>query len=383
MAASGSAIVPDRPLRPSHNRGVSWWSRATALAADIGNSTVPSVHYRLGDAVLEIASDCAVLNGELSDHYGECVIPRSQADRLPRVRCMVHACDDDRLALIRYCEPTADALAIALGLLKHPASAPAYVEHPTSVDGWRLIVHATTGIPVIAARGAEALVDVQQSPIRFLARLVVDLVLAVQRELLFLHAASLGIAGGGVLLIGPSGSGKTTTALTLASRGHAYFGDDVAAIRTATMELQPFWRTAHIRPGPHGSALARHVATGQWDPPYADGLPRLRLRVGELFANAPAPSVPVRLALFLRSLAEAPRAELFVPTRETLSGSSRYALNNTVWVAWGTTPHRRLMQFMLFERMLARMRCAWLDVGKPDATADLIETMMEDVCHSQ
>jgi hypothetical protein len=36
---------------------------------------------------------------------------------------------------------------------------------------------------------------------------------------------------------------------------------------------------------------------------------------------------------------------------------------------------------MVFMRLLARLRCAWLDVGGIEATADLIERTMEDSWH--
>jgi hypothetical protein len=199
--------------------------------------------------------------------------------------------------------------------------------------------------------------------------------LAVQRELLFLHAASVGIGGAGILIIGPTGSGKTTTALALGARGHAYFGDDMAAIRTASAELLVFRTTASVRPGPHARALSHHLETGHWDAPHADGVPRLRLRVARVLSDADPAPVPVRRALFLRRFAQAPALEAFTATPETLRS---LALNNALWLAWGTTPQRRLLQFMLFIRMLARIRCAWLDVGPPDATADLIEQTMEE-----
>jgi hypothetical protein len=226
-------------------------------------------------------------------------------------------------------------------------------------------------------------VDCSRVSLRDLCELIVNPVLAIQRDLLFVHAASLSVLGSGVMLIGPSGSGKTTTALSLASRGHAYLGDDVAVIRTATGELMRFWRTAHVRPGPHARALTTHLASGQWDPPYRDGLPRLRLRVAEVFAQrAAAARIPLRTALFLRGFSSSPRLQQFVPTLETLARSSRFALNNTLWICWGTTTPRRLMQFMLFARLLARVRCAWLDVGEPDATAHLIERFLEETCFS-
>jgi hypothetical protein len=34
---------------------------------------------------------------------------------------------------------------------------------------------------------------------------------------------------------------------------------------------------------------------------------------------------------------------------------------------------------MLFVRLLERLRCGWLDVGPPDATADLIESTLESL----
>jgi hypothetical protein len=264
----------------------------------------------------------------------------------------------------------------------HPASQPEYIEAKASGgSGWRLIVHAASGEPTVAVRGHEVLFDLSRLGARLLGRLLVDRVLALQRGLLFAHAASVGIGDAGVLLVGPSGSGKTTTAITLASRGHRYFGDDVAALRTETAELLPFWRIAHVRPGPHARSLQGHMATGEWDAPYADGLPRLRLRVADVFPTAASAPLPLRRALFLRQFAEQPRLQPFNPTKCDFASGSRFALNNTLWVAWGRRPQLRLLQFMLFMRLLEGVPCAWLDAGDPEATADLIEHSLEDSWH--
>jgi hypothetical protein len=258
---------------------------------------------------------------------------------------------------------------------------PEYVEGVVLADGWRPIVHVVTGRVAAAGRGQDLLVDVPLVGARVLGRLLVDAVLALQRTLLFAHAAAVGIGGTGTLLVGPSGSGKTTTAVGLASRGHRYFGDDVAAIRMKSAELIPFWRIAHMRPGPHARSLESHFATGEWDPPYADGLPRMRLRVVDAFPDAVSRPLPLGHVLFLRSFAARPCLERFTPTASAFSARSRFALNNTLWVAWGTTPPLRLLQFVSFLRMLERVPCAWLDVADPEATADLIERSLEGSWH--
>jgi hypothetical protein len=357
----------------------SWWTRASALADARSNAEAPKTRYRFGDSLLELASESSTLLAELEERYGECAVPAVASDTCPRVRCWISFIENHRLAHVRFTEPGAlDLFGVALTLLEHPVSAPLFAALPAAVDGWRVIVSSATDVPVIAARNREAIVDLAQAPAGFLVDLIVNPVLAAQRELLFVHAASVGVRSDGILLIGPSGSGKTTTALSLAARGHAYFGDDMAAIRIASTELLAFRSTANVRPGPHAPALTRHLEIGRWDRPHVDGIRRLRLRVADVFPKAHAAPLPLRRALFLRRFADAPAHEPFAPTLDALGTGSALRLNNALWLAWGTTPQRRLLQFMVFVRMLARVRCAWLDVGNPEATADLIETTMED-----
>ena len=360
------------------------YAQANQTAAGAKSTLAWHAAFRLGDAVLEVASDCAALIGELGDHYGECEIGFDDRDAssLARARCAVRAVKDTSLAIVHYHTPLATpAFDFALALMRHPTAAPLHVEGEPQVDGWRPIVQVATGRTVVMARAQEVLVDVAQCGPRLLGQLLVEPVLAMQRGLLFAHAASVGIRGAGVVLVGPSGSGKTTTALTLASLGHRYFGDDVAALRTETGELLPFWRIAHVRPGPHAPLVGTHLADGNWDAPYSDGLPRLRLRVAELFPTAASSPLPLRRALFLRRFSAQPSIEPFRPTSGNFAAGSRFALNNTLWVAWGHTPPLRLMQFMLFQRLLEQVPCAWLDVGGPEATAQLIEDTMEDSWH--
>jgi hypothetical protein len=381
MDALASRLASTATAAQSAGGGTEWWQNAGALAfaLSVAHDIAPEAHYRFGDAHLAITAPAA-LRAELSDRYGDCAVPGAATADAPAQRCTVRA-RGDGLTLLHFTEPAVDAMGIALALLEHPVGQPLYREVESPLPGWRLVASTVTGVPLVAARGGMILVDAPAAPDGFLPDLLLSPVLAMQRELLFVHAASLDVGGRGVLLIGPSGSGKTTTALTLAARGHGYLSDDMAVLNAATGVLMPLRSTANLRPGPHPRALADQVQGGTWEPPHADGQPRLRLRVTEVFPDSAASRVPLAQVLFLRRFADHPAIEPFDATPDALGSLAPLGLNKAVWLAWGTTPQRRLAQFMVFMRLLARVRCAWLDVGPIETTADLIERTMEDSWH--
>src|SRR5918912_1197124 len=97
----------------------------------------------------------------------------------------------------------------------------------------------------------------------------------------------------------------------------------------------PLRSTAHLRPGPHPRALAPHVEAGRWDPPHADGQPRLCLRVNALFPDSAPARVPLVRVLFLRRFANEAAVEPFTATVESLGSLSPLGLNKALWLAWG------------------------------------------------
>jgi hypothetical protein len=378
MNAFASRLASAVQAAPHAGAGTPWWLNASAIAfaLSLARDAASQTYYRLGDAHLAVTAPATLL-AELTERYGDCAVPAAAQPDAPTLRCTVRT-RGDGLALFNFVEPAVDAIGTALALLEHPVGRPLYREVPSPTPGWRVVASALTGLPLVAARGGMLLVDSPAAPDGFLSDLLLSPVLAMQRELLFVHAASLEIAGRGVLLIGPSGAGKTTTALTLAARGHGYLGDDMAVLHAASGVLLPMRSTANLRPGPHPQALTDQLHGVTWSPPHADGQPRLRLRVTEVFPDNAAARVPLMQVLFLRRFAPTAAIEPFEATPRALGSLAPLGLNRALWLAWGITPQRRLAQFMVFMRLLARLRCAWLDVGPIEATADLIERTLEE-----
>ena len=60
------------------------------------------------------------------------------------------------------------------------------------------------------------------------------------------HAAAVGLAGGGVLIAGPSGSGKSTTALACLDSELGYAGDDYVLVRRAPTHVYSLYGTAKL-----------------------------------------------------------------------------------------------------------------------------------------
>jgi hypothetical protein len=332
-----------------------------------------TIYYRFGDGSLAVTTNYIPLIQELHEYFPEYEI---SPDQDAQVHCEIRTTNNADILYASFRRPeNLDALGFGLGQLEHPLENPLYTEMLSPVSGWRLIGHSKTSRLVLAANNAVALIDLSSTPPHFLVDYLLSTLFSIQKELLFLHAGSIKIGRSGILLLGPSKRGKTTLSMALASRGHGFLGDDIAPVRAVTREILPFRKAISVRSGPR----ARNVDQILEDRVYATEIRenRMRFQVHELFPEADTRPVVATHAFLLRALAGKPAVEKFAPSIQNPVWKD-LPLNNIVVPFWGVTTERRLMQFLVFLKLLSKLQCWLLDAGTPDETADLIESMMED-----
>lgn len=355
-------------------------SRLPAAPDDGGLRTA---RYTFADVELQVATDEAALLEELEAAYADCAALPEPARRA-RISCTLQRAAGGSLARLHVDAP------MPLDLLEaaHGLTAPrAILQHlqpgePTE-GGWRALEDRRTGTPVLAARGPEALLDLAALPHGFLGDYVVGLAFLAQPSLIFLHGGAVDLSGSGTLVTGHSGAGKSTLAAELATRGHALLGDETVALRAATGELLPVRSTLQLRPGPRSTALAVRLAGAPRRPTRdGHGVWGDMVRPSALFPREPSASgVPLRSALFIRSRGARAAVEPFTPTLEHLPHLQPLAMSMTAVVAWTRSPARRLMHFVRLLELLGNAQCAFLDLGPPGETAELVERTVRERWH--
>jgi hypothetical protein len=244
-----------------------------------------------------------------------------------------------------------------------------YVEMHSGAAGWRCIGLARIGHPLLISKGTQVLVDAAQLWQPLIATYAINVAMQLQKDLLFFHAAAVGIGGAGVLMAGDKGAGKSTLSMALAAQGHEFFGDEVTAVRSRALELVPFRRAVSIRPGPRAPRVEEVLSrTATFTEKFPDGTTRTRAEAGKLFPRKVAESLPLRWAFFLRSFEDCPRAEAFVPRATDLR-----MLAPLPCTLFGGSP---AMTMLRVAKLLSKVNCYFLHPGQPEETARLVEEIV-------
>lgn len=332
--------------------------------------------FRFGDTLLELVSDDAPLLQQFDAYFGDCA-DWDPDPRTLRVRCTATVpAGSPYLSLVFDGSGIPDPLDVALGIFRVRRIQP-YVELAGPHPGWRVLMDAgSRQRMLIASNGRTAVINLPEAPPEFVLDCIVGLVQSVPSGVMFLHAASVGVEGSGALVLGPSEAGKSTNALALAMRGHAFLGDDIAAIRVANRELLPMPKSASLREGPLARMLARRLQTSSHvRAPGRNGVLRTVLRVGEVFPASRSGPLPLRFAFVLDGRKGAARLTPFQPGLGELL-RLRGMVISEVTPTWGRSPGRDLMQLLGVVDLMSRLRCFLVELGSTEETAGIIERAM-------
>ncbi len=326
--------------------------------------------YRLGEGTLGVASADAALASRFEEIYGGCAV--GEPGEGPVVVCRVGpAAGGEVCATFEDPEPL-DVRSFVGTLFPDRG----YVPVDGSGDASGLASGDANGIHLpgsdasarIDGNDVVAPADAPWQPL--VANLAVNRLLRLQRDVLFLHAASVRIGGKGVLACGPKRSGKTTLALALAARGHGLLGDELAGVHLRSRELIPIRRSVATREGPRSAAAdALLAAHGGVPERFPDGELRRRYPAQSLGPDASATRTPLTALLILRSMVPATRIEAAQVGPALLGKLTPLAAS-----LWERPPALVAVRLV---GLLSSVRVFEVDSGPPDEVADRIEALME------
>jgi hypothetical protein len=344
-----------------------WWPPADgtrSLSDESGKEW-----YRFGRTLLALDCEDRPFSRRFRDIFGECAVKPTEDETLPHVDFRVAAIPSDPSVLAVSVTPNQpDEADFFRGLVPER-----YLLAKETTPGWQMLALPDAPDDPVFAFGPSGILVSQNHPWQqAIALYAISSTFRLQPDVYVLHAASVGISGKGVLLSGAKGVGKTTLSLCFASRGHAFLGDEWAAVSSLTGELLPLRRSASIRPGPHPVGLDEYLQGHSCDmETLPDGTQRVRTQVGMVFPQAIPQVVPLTDIFFLRGFAPRPVVERFIPSRGELPPISPMLAS-----VWGYPPAKRALQLF---RALGKARWWHLDVGgSPEETADLIEETLKE-----
>jgi hypothetical protein len=352
---------------------IKWWRRADTMVSESRALSTESRKewYRFGHTLLCMECEDGSFSRRFADIFSECAVDqRAEEGTLPHVDFRIAPLPSDPSVLSVSMNPDyLDGADFLCQLVPDRQ----YVECTELVPGWQMLaLPEAPDEPVFAFGQSKILVSRAHPWQHPMALYVISTVFRLQPDVCVLHAASIGIAGRGVLLSGAKGAGKTTLSLCFAARGHAFLGDEWAAVSSLTGDLLPLRRAASIRPGPHPAGLDEYLESHECDAELLpDGTQRVRTLVGAVYPRALPQVVPLTDVFFLRRFASRPRVERFSASSEQLPPIAPLLAS-----VWGHSPAERALTLL---RSLGHARWWHLDVGgSPEETADIVEETLKE-----
>lgn len=354
------------PRTPASRRTKAWWcepSEALRRFCIGGPRSHDCDWYQIVDAFLGLDSEDICLRLRFADLYGEFRTSSAPAFNYPRkLRCRVQVSEEGPVLVTFSAPEQVNIVDFILALFRGRG----YVETQPCADDWRSISVTGEPDPLLSAKGPYVLVDGLKPWQPLIASCAINWVMWMQQELLFFHAATVGIDSAGVLITGDKGAGKTTLATTLAASGHAFFGDEIAAVRSRTLELVPFRRSISFRSGARSVRVQQLLEHRRYPAErFPDGRTRIRARPADLFPESLTYPVPLRTLIVLEGFAEQAQAEAFAPGVADLR-----LLTPLPCRFWGTSPAPILLQVA---KLFSSVKCYHLRSGAPEETALLVE----------
>jgi 4-amino-4-deoxy-L-arabinose transferase-like glycosyltransferase len=217
-----------------------------------------------------------------------------------------------------------------------------------------------SGLMAVVTRDGEPIAS--PTPIsEAMVNLVADLnmsAVASRPDKLMLHAGAVSLGSCGVLLPGPSGAGKSTLTAALVSGGFRYLSDELAAIDTLSLEIEPYPKPLTLS----GEALAMfgHRVT-------PDGELKHVVSSSALRGGAVGRSAPARLLVFpsfrsgaTSAMTPLSRAEAMI---QVANCSFNFVQHGGAWMP-------------LLQRLVAGCWCGRLTIGDLDEATELVTELV-------
>jgi hypothetical protein len=354
-----------------HQREVKWWRRPDVVAAkDRGPAhELQEERYLFGRSLLSMQCEDSSFSQRFREIFAECTYDSTGDEELPGSVLEVRSVrSNPEVLAVRLVPSLIDGVEFVQQLFPERQ----YLECE-ALAPWRMLALPKDPLEPVLAFGPSTILVSRNHPWQHMvAMYAISNAFRLQPDIFVFHAASVAVGGKGVLLFGDKGAGKTTLSLCLASRGHAFLGDEWGAVSTSTSELLPLRSLSSIRSGPRASGVDEYLKKHLCDAVVLpDGTQRVRTRVGAMFPLASARVVPLTHAFFLRRFAARPAAERFARDRAEL-----LRVSPLLATICGRSSGQLALELL---RTLGKA-CLWnLDVGgSPEETADLIEETVKE-----